>query len=241
MSTLPDRSYDKVMRQTDWFRRHVHREQDYLALARRLSGSLEAAQEIYCAAMRQIIRDGNWHRIINPDAYLMRLIFDIAMGRMDAALLPAGQYMADRDVGPLPVDGRSVGETAAVLSAIERMQPARRKVLWAWRVERRPLNDLARKLHIEPEAITDQAAAALRDFHEHLQAAFCDPAQVCQKTDRFFGGPVVRSAAQRRRPGWRVSRADLLPLLIGVNIGIWGTVGSAGIAFGLSQVGEWLR
>ena len=73
MSTLPDRSYDKVMRQTDWFRRHVHREQDYLALARRLSGSLEAAQEIYCAAMRQIIRDGNWHRIINPDAYLMRL------------------------------------------------------------------------------------------------------------------------------------------------------------------------
>ena len=241
MNSLPDRSYEDGLRQTEWFRRHVLRSQDYFALARRLSGSLEAAQEIYCAAVRQIIADGNWQKIINPDAYLMRLIFDIAMARMDAALLPACQYVADREVGPLPVNGRSVGEATAVLNAIKQMPPARRKILWAWRVERRPLKDIARKFHIEPAAVTGLAAAALRDFHEHLQAAFCDPAQVCQRTDSFFGGQAVRPRAQRRRPRRRVSRGDLLPLLIGVNVGIWGTLASAGIALGLSQVGEWLR
>jgi DNA-directed RNA polymerase specialized sigma24 family protein len=241
MTILPHRSYHETIRQTDWVRRHLHEAQDCLALARRLSGSLEAAQEIHETAMCHVIRDGNWHRIINPQAYLMRLIFDIAVARMDAALLPAAQFISDREVGPLPVHGRTPGEVAAVVAAIKKMTPARRKILWAWRVELQPLKDIARQFHVKPEAVSRQAAQALGDFHEHLQAAFCDPAQVCQRTDSFFGGTVVQSTAKRPRPWWGVSRADRLPLLIGVNIGIWGAAATAGIAVGLSQVGEWLR
>ncbi len=238
---LPERSPDELVRQTDWFCRHLHRDQDYFALARRLSGSVDSARQIYDLAVRKLLEDGNWHRLINPHAYMMRLIFDIAVARIDKALLPADQYISDRDVGPLPVYGGPPCEAVATLSAINQMDPAKRKILWAWRVERRSLRDIARKFHIKHEAVSDHAAKALVEFHSHLLTAFCDPARVCQKTDHFFGGGALRPVARRHRPWWRISRTDLLPLLIGMNIGIWGVTASAAITLCLPDIEGWLR
>jgi DNA-directed RNA polymerase specialized sigma24 family protein len=238
---LPDRATDDPIQKVDWFCRHLHRDQEYLALARRLSGSIESAQEVYELAMRRVLDEGNWCRIINPHAYMMRLIFDIAVARLENALLPAAQYISDREVGPLPIYGRSPGEAVAALTAIRQMRPANRKFLWAWQVERRSFRDMARKFHIKPDAVSGHAAKAIKEFHECLTAAFCDPARVCQRTDGFFGTAIMQRPARRYGPWWRVPPATLLPLLIGVNIGAWTAAGSTAIALNIAEIGGWFQ
>ncbi|CAL4868183.1 hypothetical protein MMA231_02458 [Asticcacaulis sp. MM231] len=241
-SLLPEPPYAQPARQADWFCLHLTRDQDYFALARRLSGSVEDARQIYQSAMRKVIEGGNWGRIINPHAYMMRLIFDIAVARTDTALLPASQYIASQDVGPLPAHERPPVGADMALNAMQRMQRSNRDILWAWRVEGRSLRELARKFRIEPNAVSRRAAKALLEFHYLLQAAFCDPARVCRRTDAFFGGQeVIKTASGRRRSWWYIPRSEAVSLLMGLNIGICGAAGIFVVAHYLPEIGVWFK
>ena len=240
-SLLPEPPYAQPGRQTDWFCRDLSRDQDYFALARRLSGSVEDASQIYHLAMRRVIEGGNWGRIINPHAYMMRLIFDIAVARTDSALLPASQYIASQEVGPLPAHEWPPVDAGMVRNAMRRMRRSNRNILWAWRVEGRCLPELARKFRIEPNAVSGRAAKAMLEFHYLLQAAFCDPARVCRRTDAFFGGEVIKIAPRRHRSWWRISRSEAVSLLMGLNIGIWGGAGISAVANYAPDIGVWFK
>jgi DNA-directed RNA polymerase specialized sigma24 family protein len=240
-SLLPEPPYAQPGRQTDWFCLHLNRDQDYFALARRLSGSAEDASQIYHLAMGKVIEGGNWGRIISPHAYMMRLIFDIAVARTNSALLPASQYIASQDVGPLPAHERPPVGTDMALNAMQRMRRSNRDILWAWRVEGRSLRELARKFKIEPYAVSGRAAKALLEFHYLLQAAFCDPARVCRRTDAFFGGEVMKIVPGRHRPWWRIAQSEIMSLLMGLNIGIWGGAGISAVAHYLPEMEVWFK
>lgn len=240
-SLLPEPPYAQPVRLADWFCRHLNKDQDCFALARRLSGSVEDANQVYHLAMRKVIEGGNWGRIINPHAYMMRLIFDIAVARTDSALLPASQYIASQDVGPLPAYEGPPVDADMALNAMQRMRRSNRNILWAWLVEGRSLRDLARKFRIEPNAVTGHAAKALLGFHYLLQAAFCDPSRVCRRTDWFFGGEAMKTHPGRNRPWWRVSQSEMVSLLMGLNIGIWGAAGISAVAPHLPEIGEWFK
>jgi hypothetical protein len=103
------------------------------------------------------------------------------------------------------------------------------------------LRDLARKFKIEPNAVSGRAAKALLEFHYLLQAAFCDPARVCRRTDGFFGGDVMKAVSRKHRPWWCITQGEILSLLMGLNIGIWCGVGISAFAPHLPEMGEWFR
>jgi DNA-binding CsgD family transcriptional regulator len=222
-----------------WFSQHLHQDLEHYALARRLSGSAESAQEIRHLALQKVLDEDNWRRVINPDAYVKRLIFDIAVARMEATLLPASSYLADQDVGPLPEIPASIDEMVITMNAMQQMRGRNRKILSTW-AGRRSFKDIARKLHIERDKVSGHVAKAMSDFNNRLETEFCNPARVCQVTDSFFGAearrcPVVR----RRRAWWKLSWGDLSALLSGGSLGALMAAGIGAIYICAAHFGEW--
>ncbi|ESQ76558.1 hypothetical protein AEYBE204_19395 [Asticcacaulis sp. YBE204] len=175
--------------QGDWLRDHIlPHDAHYYALARRLSASYEDADAICQTALCRTTEGDQWRRISDPPAYMMRLIFDLAVAGMEARLPPASAYVADTDQLPdAPVE--ILPPSADVtLAALSRLPTEAQQLLSAWRIEGLSCDALGHRFGLSPDAVTKAIARSLTALRNARYRAFCDPVQVCEWTDAFFGG-----------------------------------------------------
>ena len=149
----------------------------FVSAARRLlrnpDDAYDLVQEVF---VRLFVLEG-WVDIVNPRAYVLRMLRNLAIERIRRSQIIEFQHLADIeelnliDEGPDPYRAASAEEQVQrIWAVLESMPPEYRTVLVQRRFEDQPLSTLARELGMSVSTLEKRLARAMYLLNEGLRA-----------------------------------------------------------------------
>lgn len=168
-----------LLREIDrWFIDEVlPHEARYLALARRLTGSRDQAEDLVHDAYTRLFRDDSWRAIDHPPAYVLRMIRNLGIQRLRRAKIVNIASMANldelehADAAPDPFD-RMVArhEFRRLLNALRELPARCRDVMILRRFEDLPPREVAKRLGLSLSTMEKRLARGLFLLTKALQS-----------------------------------------------------------------------
>ncbi|MFT3997687.1 MAG: RNA polymerase sigma factor [Asticcacaulis sp.] len=152
-----------------WFCEEISpHENQYTALAIRLTGNIENARDLVHDAYAQVLTQEKWRQIDNPRAYVMRTVYNLGLNGIRRSRVVSMQQLVDADaitqvdISPDAFDTFSDREELGrVLEAVEQLPPQCRKVVVMRRIEDLPPREVARRLGLSLSTVEKHLARGL--------------------------------------------------------------------------------
>ncbi|MFT3997703.1 MAG: sigma-70 family RNA polymerase sigma factor [Asticcacaulis sp.] len=177
---------DSWVRDVDrWFADFVvPYERQYLWIARRILRDDDIARDLVHDAYAGVLAGDAWKAIAIPRAYVMRMVFNLAVNRVRRAKIVPMQALPDvetLDYAARELDGFeavSIREQMKVgLAAIQGLPDMTRRVITMRRLDALPVKEIAYRLGISVKGVEYHIARGAFLFTQAVQAAEMDRAQ----------------------------------------------------------------
>lgn len=153
-------------------------ERDFLGLARRLTGDIEAARDIVHDAYAKVLAGDTWSTLTHPRAYVMRIVYNLGLNKLrHARVVPMQQYgktetVSYADLAPDAFETLSSRqEIQRLMDAIARLPPQCRKVITLRKIEEMRPGQIAERLGISLSMVEKHLARGLVLLAGYLDVA----------------------------------------------------------------------
>jgi RNA polymerase sigma-70 factor (ECF subfamily) len=174
----------------------------FVNAARRLLRNPDDAHDLVQEVFTRLFVLEGWATIVNPRAYVLRMLRNLAIERMRRSQIIEFQQVADVealnliDEGPDPYRAACAQEQVQRLTAVlESMPPEYRSVLIQRRIEDQPLSAMARRMGMSVSTLEKRLGRAMFLLNEGLRARETAPAtdESSTPSDSVVAGEKHRS------------------------------------------------
>lgn len=149
----------------------------FVSAARRLLRNPDDAYDLVQEVFARLFVLEGWVDIVNPRAYVLRMLRNLAIERIRRSQIVEFEHLADIeelnliDEGPDPYRAASAEEQVQrIWAVLESMPPEYRTVLIQRRFEDQPLSTLAREMGMSVSTLEKRLARAMYLLNEGLRA-----------------------------------------------------------------------